>query len=161
MTLQGDKYQLFTKTDFTNIIGKDLDEVLSNEGTGHNSNYFITYTSLLISSFVSAHGRNLFKVNGSSPQDFTVKYGVVEDTAKTLNDKQLEKLKLACVYQADYMLDNGSPERMSGLSISSRTAVVSKKELSSYQICDMSYRLLVDAGLLYTGLGANTNAWFA
>ena len=161
MTLQRDKYKLFNKTDFSNIIGKDLDEVLANEGTGHNSEYFITYTSLLISQTITSFGgRRLFKIEGRSPNDFTIKFGRTLDTAVKLSDEQVENLKLACVYQADYMLDNGSPERMSGLSISSRTAVISKEQLSSYSLCDMSYRLLLDAGLLYSGLGANTNAWF-
>ena len=161
MTLQRTKYQLFTSTDFSNIVGKSLDEVLANEGSGHNSEYFITYTSLLISNFITTFGgRKLFRVEGSSPNDFKIKFGRTLDTATTLTEEDVEKLKLACVYQADYMLDNGSPERMSGLSISSRTAVISKEQLSSYKICDLSFGLLLEAGLLYSGLGANTNAWF-
>ena len=73
--------------------------------------------------------------------------------------EQVEAVQLACIYQADYIIDNGSPERMSGLSISSRTAVLDKRDLVSYEICDIARTELLNAGLLYAGIGGGLNAW--
>ena len=160
MALQARNYQLFDSTDFKNIIGKDLNSVLSSEGTGkgNEAETFITYVSTFVKNYIAEHtGKHLFVQR--TPEGFIFKLGRTSGTAYKLRPEQVEALQLACIYQADYILDNGSPERMSGLSISSRTAVLDKKDLVSYRMCDISRSELLNAGLLYAGLGSGVDAW--
>lgn len=154
MSLNREKYTLFTNTDFINIIGRDLNDVLSNEGIGNNGDYLITYVSNLINMFIkSKSGRGLFKVyDEASPNDYKAIWGYTEKTGVMLSERQIEAIKLACVYQTDYIIDNGSSERMSGLSLVGRSGVIPKHQMEEYEICKMSYNLLLNAGLLYAGL---------
>lgn len=161
MSLQANNYSLFTDTDFKNIIGKNLNSILSSEGDGNPAGAFITYVSVFIKNYITEQtGKHLFKeLKSNSPEGFILKLGRTKGTAFTLTSEQVEAIKLACVYQADYIIDNGSPERMSGLSISSRTAILDKRDLESYKICDISRAELLGAGLLYAGIGSGLNAW--
>lgn len=154
MALNADKYKLFTNADFQNIIGRNLEEILENEGSGNNSDYFITYVSNLINNYIkSRSGRSIFKkYNSNSPEDYEAIWGYSENAGFTLNQRQLEALQLACIYQADYIIDNGSSERMSGLSMSGRSGIIAKQQMAEYDICSMSQQLLANSGLLYAGL---------
>lgn len=158
MALQTKNYTLFEDVDFKNIIGKNLNSILSSEGDGNNADKFITYVSVFIKNYIAQHtGKHLFKE--ITPEGFILKLGRTSGTAYKLTAEQVEAVQLACIYQADYIIDNGSPERMSGLSISSRTAVLDKRDLVSYEICDIARAELLNAGLLYAGIGGGLNAW--
>lgn len=158
MPLQSQNYTLFKDTDFKNIVGRNLNSILSSEGDGNPSERFITYVSIFIKNYIAEHtGKHLYKE--TTPEGFILKLGRTKETAYKLTDAQVEAVQLACIYQADYIIDNGSPERMSGLSISSRTAVLDKRDLVSYKICDIARSELLNAGLLYAGIGGGLNAW--
>ena len=75
-----------------------------------------------------------------------------------LTRDQITALKLACIYQADYILDNGSTERMSAISLVNRSNKYDKADLKEFEICSMSYSLLSQAGLLYQGIGGGVYA---
>lgn len=162
MTLFTEDYKLFDTADFKNITGKSLDAILERDSSGNPSDYMIIYTSIFINSYISrlTGGRKIFKTKDTnSPNNYIYSYGFTSNTAFKLTKRQEEALKLACVYQCDYFIDNGSAERISGLSISSRTAVLSKNDLVSYQVCDVTRALLAEAGFLYAGIGSGMNAW--
>ena len=154
MVLTKAKYMLFTSTDFLNMTGRSLDEEYRSEDVGHSSDFFITYVSLFLNTYILRFsGRRIFK------KEDGLYWGISEGKSFKLNEDQEEIIKLACVYQADYFLDNGSPERMSGLSVRSGSAVLSKEDMTDYQLCDTSRDLLISGGFLYQGRGAGINAW--
>lgn len=168
--LSKNNYKLFTKADFINMIGKDLDEELANEDVNNASDYLIAYVSNQINAYIMKRtSRRLFKVDTSTDYDiyygyrnavFTDARGVEHHTGHKLNENQKELLKLACVYQADYIITGGSSERMNGVSLASRTSILKKEELDSYEVCNIAVSMLTEAGLLYAGRGRGAYAWF-
>jgi hypothetical protein len=75
-----------------------------------------------------------------------------------LTPSQVEMIKLACVYQADYIIDNGSTERMTAMGMVNRSNKYNKADLHEFEICSMSHMLLANAGLLYAGIGGGVYA---
>ena len=75
-----------------------------------------------------------------------------------LTPAQIDIVKLACVYQADYIIDNGSTERMTAMGMINRSNKYNKKDLHEFEICDMAHMLLANAGLLYQGIGGGLYA---
>lgn len=76
----------------------------------------------------------------------------------SLTKEQITAIKLACVYQADYIIDNGSTERMTAMGMINRSNKYNKKDLHEFEICSMSHTLLSTAGLLYAGIGGGVYA---
>ena len=76
----------------------------------------------------------------------------------SLTPEQIETIKLACVYQADYIIENGSTERMTAMGMVNRSNKYNKADLHEFEICSMSHMLLANAGLLYAGLGGGVYA---
>lgn len=160
MALDRDLYTYFNEDDFANIIGVELSEKLKDRGDGNQSIFLITYVSNQIRSFIYEHtNMNLFKsYDEETPNEYTISIGMTEDYTTELKSSQVNALKMACVYQADYILDSGSTERMNGVAIGDK--LVSKQDLKSFEVCSMSYNLLANAGLLYRGIGGGLYAWF-
>ena len=157
MSLSRSKYKLFDSSDYQNIIGTNLESELYNEGSGNNSEYMSTYTSLfIINTIKERSGITLFVVKDTnSPNKEIFKFGYSEDRAITLPESIVEQIKLACVYQCDYFINNGSSERMSPITIGSGTYT-----LKSAALCDMANQILTCSGLFYTGRSGFLNAWF-
>ena len=159
MELNKNNYKLFTVAEFQNIIGKNLNDILSNESLGLNSDYFITYVCVQVMSYIEEHsGRKLYKeISPTDSNDYDLYYGFKRSTALKLSESTIEKIKLACIYQADYIIDNGSTERMSGIFV---RGGASKYSMKDFEVCEICRRFLSNAGLLYAGIGVGTNAWF-
>lgn len=155
-------YKLFTEAEFQTVIGKSLNDILSNESLGLNSTYFINYVCLDILSYIEEHsGRKLYKeISPTDNTDYDLYYGFKRSTAIKLSEEAKEAVKLACIYQADYIIDNGSTERMNGIFTGMRSGSISKQLMKEFEICDICRRKLTNAGLLYAGIGVGTNAWF-
>lgn len=75
-----------------------------------------------------------------------------------LTEDQINFLKLACVYQADYIIDNGSTERMTSMGLINRSNKYNKYDMHEFEICSVSHNLLANAGLLYQGIGGGVYA---
>ena len=75
-----------------------------------------------------------------------------------LTEDQINFVKLACVYEADYLIDNGSTERMTAMGMVNRSNKYDKYDLHEFEICSVSHNLLANAGLLYQGIGGGLYA---
>lgn len=159
LTIEKDLFSYFDETEFYNTIGEELSKRLEERGFGNQSVFLINYVCNQIRSYIYEHtAKSIFKVyDESDPLDYTLKIGLVEEYSTKLNDTQVLSLKLACIYQADYILNAGSTERMSGISVGDR--FISKEDLKSFSVCDISRTFLSNAGLLYSGLGGGMYAW--
>lgn len=155
-------YRLFTEAEFQTVIGKSINEALSNESLGLNSTYFINYVCFDIMSYIEEHsGRELYKeISPTDNTDYDLYYGFTRSTAVKLSERTKEKIKMACIYQADYFLDNGSTERMNGIFVGMRSGNISKSLMKEFELCESARRVLSNSGLLYAGIGSGTNAWF-
>lgn len=162
-------FSLFDDNDFYEIIGEHLNDKLQDRGIDNYSTYFITYTSVLIQSYIRQYtGLNLYKeYDESDPNDYELTLALskkVKDDkvdyvyGTKLTDTQIELLKLACVYQADYIIDNGSTERMTAMGMINRSNKYDKKDLHEFEVCSVSHDLLANAGLLYQGMGGGVYA---
>ena len=76
-------YRLFTEAEFQTVIGRSLNEILSNESLGLNSTYFINYVCLDILSYIEEHsGRKLYKeISPTDSTDYDLYYGFKRSTA--------------------------------------------------------------------------------
>lgn len=77
-----------------------------------------------------------------------------------LTEEQIDAIKLACVYQADYIIDNGSTERMTAMGMVNRSNKYDKMDLHEFEVCSVSHNILATAGLLYQGIGGGVYAKF-
>lgn len=151
-------YQYFTDNDFYEIIGEHLEEKLSARAVDNSSSYFITYTSTLIKNRIEEmSAKRLFKEDASDGS-YELYIGLVKEYAVKLTKEQVSGLILACIYQADYMLENGSTERMSAIGLVNRSNKYSKADLKEFEICSISQNILDNLGLTYMGIGGGVYA---
>ena len=157
--LDRDDFSYFDETEYYNMIGEDLSKRTEERGFGNQSVFLINYVSNQIRAYIYEHtAKNLYKIyDEKTPNDYQLKLGLTKEYAITLTDEQVKAIKLACIYQCDYILDNGSPERMSGTSVANN--FISKQELKEFEVCSISRTLLANAGLLYAGIGGGLYAW--
>lgn len=163
-------FTLFDEDDFYQIIGEQLDDKLKDRGIDNYSTYFITYASVLIQSHIREYtSLNIYKeYNEATPNDYTAHLALARHTKEDgtykytydvkLTEEQVEMLKLACVYQADYMIDNGSTERMTAMGMVNRSNKYDKNDLHEFEVCSVSHNILATAGLLYQGIGGGVYA---
>ena len=162
-------YALFDENDFEQIIGEQLTDKLQDRGIDNYATYFITYVSLLIQSHIREYtGLNLYKeYDDNAPNDYElhlalsrkVKDGEYEYLYEVkLTEDQINFIKLACVYEADYLIDNGSTERMTAMGMVNRSNKYDKYDLHEFEVCSVSHNLLANAGLLYQGMGGGLYA---
>lgn len=167
--LERDNFTLFDEDDFYNIIGEHLTDKLQDRGIDNYATYFITYSSILIQSHIREYtGLNLYKeYSEDAPNDYELHLAlsrkVKDDSVEylyecKLTSDQIEMIKLACVYQADYIIDNGSTERMTSMGLINRSNKYNKYDMHEFEICSVSHNLLANAGLLYQGLGGGVYA---
>lgn len=160
---------LFNENDFNNIIGEQLSVVLEDRGINGYPEYFMTYASLQIANHIREYtSLNIYKeYNEADPNEYDAHLALsrhekdgeyVYTFGIKLNKEQIDIIKLACVYQADYIIDNGSTERMTAMGMINRSNKYNKKDLHEFEICDMSHMLLANAGLLYRGIGGGLYA---
>lgn len=151
------EYQYFTDDEFYEIIGEHISSKLEDRTYDDSASYFITYTSLLIKTRIEEMtAKRLFKeVNNT---DYDLYLGLVQQYAVKLTDEQKSALKLACILEADYIIENGSSERMSAIALVNRSNKYSKEDLKSFEICSVSQNLLDNMGLTYQGLGGGLYA---
>jgi hypothetical protein len=150
-----------TETEIKNIIGEDLSKLIEERGVDNKSIYLVIYVSMLIKQYIEERTqKNLYKeYNEDNPTEYDLYIGLKLDYSLKLNDEMIKAIKVACIYQLDYILENGSAERMSGISINARGMVLDKKALNQFKICDMAHTQLVNKGIIYSGLGGGVNAW--
>lgn len=151
-------YQYFTDNDFYEIIGEHLEEKLSARAVDNSSSYFITYTSTLIKNRIEEmSAKRLFredKIDGT----YDLYIGLIKEYSVKLTKEQVSGIILACIYQADYMLENGSTERMSAIGLVNRSNKYNKTDLKEFEICSISQNILDNLGLTYMGIGGGVYA---
>lgn len=159
--LNQEEYMLFTERDFNVITGYNLYEELQDRGIDKPSTYVIIYASNLIMNYIrESTSKNVYKVYDKLDQTkYKIYVGISRERCLKLTNEQIKALKLACIYQLEYILDNGSPERMLGVAISGKGYKIDKKSLKEFEISSISQGLLASVGLLYSGLGGNVNVW--
>ena len=162
-------YTLFDEDDFYQIIGEHLNDKLQERGIDNYSVYFITYASVLIQSHIREYtGLNLYKeYDEEAPNYYELHLALAKKVKddKTeyiyevkLTEEQINFIKLACVYEADYLIDNGSTERMTAMGMVNRSNKYDKYDLHEFEVCSISHNLLANAGLLYQGMGGGVYA---
>ena len=151
-------YQYFTDNDFYEIIGEHLEEKLSARAIDNSSSYFITYASTLIKNRIEEmSAKRLFKEDNADGS-YELYIGLIKDYAVQLTKTQVSGIVLACIYQADYMLDNGSTERMSAIGLVNRSNKYNKADLKEFEVCSISQNILDNLGLTYMGIGGGMYA---
>ena len=168
--IEKNNFTLFSEDDFNSIIGEQLSVILEDRGIDGYPDYFITYTSLQIANHIREYtSLNIYKdYNDENPNEYDAYIalakhelgnGEIRYTLGTkLTPSQIETIKLACVYQADYIIENGSTERMTAMGMVNRSNKYNKADLHEFEICSMSHMLLANTGLLYAGLGGGVYA---
>jgi hypothetical protein len=167
--LDKNDFTLFNENEFNNIIGDPLSVILEDRGINGYPEYFITYTSLQIANHIREYtSLNIYKeYNQEYSDDYDAYLALArhEEDGEykytfgiKLKPEQIEAIKLACIYQADYIIDNGSTERMTAMGMVNRSNKYNKADLHEFEICSMSHMLLANAGLLYQGLGGGLYA---
>lgn len=152
------EYQYFTESDFYEIIGEQLANRLSERTYDQSASYFITYTSILIKNRIEEmSAKRLFK-DDNSDGSYEMSIGLIKEYSTELTKEQITGIKLACIYQADYMLDNGSTERMTAIGLVNRSNKYDKKDLKEFEICTVSQTILDNLGLTYMGIGGGVYA---
>lgn len=152
------EYQYFTESDFYEIIGEQLANRLSERTSDQSASYFITYTSILIKNRIEEmSAKRLFK-DDNSDGSYEMSIGLIKEYSTELTKEQIAGIKLACIYQADYMLDNGSTERMTAIGLVNRSNKYDKKDLKEFEICSVSQTILDNLGLTYMGIGGGVYA---
>lgn len=159
LTIEKDLFSYFDETEYYNTIGEELSKRTEERGFGNQSIYLINYVCNHIRSYIFEHTqKNIYKVyEESDPLDYTLHIGLIQEYSTELKDEQVMALKLACIYQCDYILNAGSTERMNGVSVGN--TFLSKQDLKSFAVCDIAHTLLANAGLLYSGLGGGLYAF--
>lgn len=160
---------LFNTNDFYNIIGEQLSVILEDRGINGYPEYFITYASLQIANHIREYtSLNIYKeYNDINTDNYDAYLALArhENDGKytytfgtKLTSEQVDAIKLACVYQADYIIENGSTERMTAMGMVNRSNKYNKADLHEFEICSMSHMLLSNFGLLYSGIGGGVYA---
>jgi hypothetical protein len=154
------EYTYFTNNEYENIIGESISKRVEDRGENMQSLYLIIYVGNLIKNYIFAHtGKHLYKEYEDDPNVYKLYQGLVRDYTTKLTDEQVRAIKLACIYQLDYILDVGSTERMSGIGAHPKAMGFTKQYLKEFEICSISRQLLANAGLLYSGIGGGVYAW--
>lgn len=157
--LNRDDYILFTSSEFERIIGQSLSSKLQDRGSGQEELYFRIYASNLIRSAIMEYTSHILeKKYEDDPNDYELYLRVRGNLLRKLSRQQIENIKLACIYQADFIIENGSPERMLGVAIGEGQRI-DKKHLKEFELSSLALTFLTASGVLYTGLGGGTYEW--
>ena len=152
------EYQYFTDNDYYEIIGEHLDDKLSARSIDNSSSYFITYTSMLIKNRIEEMSAKRLFEEDNADGSYDLYIGLLKEYSVKLTKDQLSGIVLACIYQADYMLENGSTERMSAIGLVNRSNKYNKSDLKEFEICSISQNILDNLGLTYMGIGGGMYA---